>query len=141
MAKSTIRNQQQLFKILVAAAWIDGEFQPEEKEYLQKVAEDKTLLEDTEIQSLLSTDTPISSEQCYQWLNEYLGNKPTEEVYQNLLAEIAGLVYVDGDIAEEEANLLTQLQTFDPNERNIANLFKPLLGAIRQLYRKQVDKI
>ncbi|VEP18837.1 conserved hypothetical protein [Hyella patelloides LEGE 07179] len=139
MVRSTIRNNQQLFKILVAAAWIDGEFQAEEKTYLNKLAKDKNLLEDSEIQSLLSTTQPIDSEQCYQWLSEYLGSKPTEEVYQNLLAEIAGLVYIDGDIAEEEAKLLTQLQTLDPNNNNVASIFKPVLRVIRQLYRKQLN--
>lgn len=139
MVRSTIRNNQQLFKILVAAAWIDGEFQAEEKKYLNKLAKDKNLLEDSEIQSLLSTTQPIDSEQCYQWLSEYLGSKPTEEVYQNLLAEIAGLVYIDGDIAEEEAKLLTELQNLDPNNHNVASIFKPVLRVIRQLYRKQLN--
>ena len=139
MVRSTIRNNQQLFKILVAAAWIDGEFQAEEKTYLNKLAKDKNLLEDSEIQSLLSTTQPIDSEKCYQWLSEYLGSKPTEEVYQNLLAEIAGLVYIDGDIAEEEAKLLTELQNLDPNNHNVASIFKPVLRVIRQLYRKQLN--
>ena len=140
MVQSTIRNNQQLFKILVAAAWIDGEFQAEEQNYLKKIAKDKNLLEDPEIQSLLSTNNPIDSEQCYQWLSEYLGDRPTEEVYQNLLAEIAGLVYVDGDITEEEAKLLTKLQTLDPNQNNATSILKPVLTAIRKLYRKQVNK-
>ena len=139
MAQSTLRNNQQLFKILVAAAWIDGEFQVEEQNYLTKVATDKNLLEDSEIKSLLSPDNPISAEQCYQWLEEYLGDKPTEEVYQNLLAEIAGLVYVDGDIAEEEAKLLTQLQALDPNNSSSISIFKPVLKVIRQLYRKHLN--
>ena len=140
MAQSTLRNNQQLFKILVAAAWIDGEFQAEEQNYLKKIAKDKDILEYPEIQSLLSTNNPISPERCYQWLNEYLGDKPTEEVYQNLLAEIAGLVYVDGDIAEEEAKLLTKLQTLDPNNNN-ASILNPILTAIRKLYRQQVSKL
>lgn len=139
MVQSASNNNQQLFKILVAAAWIDGEFQAEEQTYLQKLARDKNLAEDSEIQSLLSAEEPIDSEQCYQWLEEYLGNRPTEETYQNLLAEIAGLVYVDGDIAEGEAKLLTQLQALDPNNSNSA-FFKPILKAIRQLYRKSLTR-
>jgi uncharacterized tellurite resistance protein B-like protein len=140
MAKSTVHNNQQLFKILVAAAWIDGNFQAEEKTYLQKVARDKNLLENAEIQSLLSTNRPINSQQCYQWLSEYLGDKPTEELCQNLLAEIAGLVYIDGDIAEEEAELLTQLQNLEPNNANNTSIFKPLLSTIRQLYRRHLSE-
>ena len=138
MTQSTERNDEKLFKILVAAAWIDGDFQAEEKAYLNKVAQEKGLLKNAEIQSLLTANEPISNEQCYQWLNEYLGKKPTTEVYHNLLSEIAGLVYVDGDIAEPEAKLLTQLQTFDPNSTNTASIFKPILRAIRKLYRQQL---
>ena len=140
MVQSASNNNQQLFKILVAAAWIDGDFQAEEQAYLQKLAQDKNLSEDAEIKSLLSTKEPIDSEQCYQWLEEYLGNRPTSEIYQNLLAEIAGLVYVDGDIAEGEAKLLTQLQTLDPNNSNSASIFKPILKAIRKLYRKRLAR-
>lgn len=140
MVESTSNNNQQLFKILVAAAWIDGDFQAEEQTYLQQLAQDKNLSEDSQIQSLLSTKEPIEPQQCYQWLEEYLGNHPTEETYQNLLAEIAGLVYVDGDIAEGEAKLLTQLQALDPNNSNSASVFKPVLKAIRKVYRKRLTR-
>ena len=140
MVQSASNNNQQLFKILVAAAWIDGEFQAEEQAYLQKLAQDKNLAEDSEINSLLSTKEPIEPQQCYQWLEEYLGNRPTQETYHDLLAEIAGLVYVDGDIAEGEAKLLTQLQNLDPNNPNSASIFKPVLKAIRKLYRKRLTR-
>lgn len=141
MVQSTLRHNQQLFKILIAAAWIDGNFQSEEKAYLQKLAQDKNLLEDTEIQSLLSTNKPINAEQCYQWLSEYLGDEPTEELCQNLLAEIAGLVYIDGDIAEEEAKLLTQLQNLERNNTNNTSIFQPVLRTIRKLYRQQLNRL
>lgn len=136
MAKPTIRTDEQLFKILVAAAWIDGDFQAEEKAYLNKVAKEKNLLKNQEIQSLLTDNQPISNEKCYQWLDEYLGSKPTAEVYHNLLSEIAGLVYVDGDIAEQEAQLLTLLQDFDPSKNNLSSILSPVLRTIRKLYRQ-----
>ncbi len=139
MVQSTSQNSQQLFKILVAAAWIDGEVQAAEKTYLQKVAQARNLLEDREIRNLLTIETAIDSEQCYQWLQEYLGDNPTSEVYQNLLAEIAGLVYVDGDIAEAEAKLLTQLQSLDPNNPHSRSIFKPILRLVRQLYHKHIS--
>ena len=138
MVHSASNNEQLLFKILVAAAWIDGNFQTEEQAYLQKLAGEKNLSQDSEIKTLLSAQEPIDSQQCYQWLEEYLGNRPTSETYQNLLAEIAGLVYVDGDIAEEEAQLLTQLQNFDPNTSHTTSIFRPILKAIRKLYRRSI---
>ena len=138
MVQSTSRNNQQLFKILVAAAWLDGEIQEQERSYLQKVANERNLSQDSEIQQLLSAQDPVDSEQCYEWLNEYLGDRPTPQVYQNLLAEIAGLVYADGDIAEAEAKLLTQLQNLDPENPNAKSLFEPMLKLVRQLYRKHL---
>lgn len=139
MVQSTSRTDRQLFKILVAAAWIDGEMQTAEQAYLHKIARARGLFQDQEIQSLLATETAIDSAQCYQWLREYLGSKPTVEIYQNLLAEIAGLVYADGDIAEAEAKLLTQLQSLDPSIPHSASMFKPLLRLVRQLYRKHIN--
>lgn len=139
MVQSTSHNSQQLFKILVAAAWIDGEVQAAEKAYLEKVAQAKNLLEDREIQDLLTAETAIAPDLCYRWLRDYLGNKPTVETYQNLLAEIAGLVYVDGDVAEAEAKLLNQLQDLDPNNPHSQAFLHPLLRLVRQVYRKHFN--
>ena len=136
MVKSTASNDQKLFKLLIAAAWIDGEFQTEEWEYLYKLASKRNLLDNPEIKSLLSSTQPIESETCYQWLSEYLGDRPTMETYQNLFAEIAGVVYADGYIAAEEAQLLTQLQSLDPSNLPSRSTFDTILGSIRKLYRK-----
>ncbi|HEY9904790.1 MAG TPA: TerB family tellurite resistance protein, partial [Candidatus Sericytochromatia bacterium] len=43
----------QLVKILIGAAWIDGKIQPEEREYLQKVAKEAGIADAPEIQPLL----------------------------------------------------------------------------------------
>ena len=136
MVKSTASNEQKLFKLLIAAAWIDREFQSEEREYLYKLAAKRNLLDNPEIKSLLSSTQPIESETCYQWLSEYLGDRPTRETYQNLFAEIAGVVYADGYIATEEAQLLTQLQSLDPSSMPSRSTFDTILGSIRKLYRK-----
>ena len=136
MVESNASNDQKLFKLLIAAAWIDGEFQPEEWEYLYKLAAKRNLLDNPEIKSLLSSTTPIESEKCYQWLAEYLGDRPNMETYQSLFAEIAGVVYADGYIAKEEAQLLTQLQSLDPSNLASRSAFDAILGSIRKFYRK-----
>lgn len=123
----------QLLEILVAAAWIDGEFQTEEKEYLTKIAEQQASLEEAEIQQLLSNNESISSEKCYQLLEKYLGSNPNTEDYNRLLSAISSLVYSDGDIATEEAQLLTQLQELEPNTNSV---FDKILLRIQKLYRK-----
>ena len=55
-------SKKELFKILVGAAWIDGEIQESELEYLQRIVTENQLADDPEVQSLLSTENPYSSE-------------------------------------------------------------------------------
>ena len=136
MVKSTASNDQKLFRLLIAAAWIDGEFQTAEREYLHKLAAQRNLLEQPEIKFLLSNTKPIESETCYQWLSEYLGAHPTIENYQSLFAEIAGVLYADGYIATEEAKLLNQLQALDPSKINSRSALDIVVSSIRELYRK-----
>ena len=50
VANSSVK---QLVKILIGAAWIDGKIQPEEREYLQRVAKESGVADDPEIQPLL----------------------------------------------------------------------------------------
>ncbi|MGL5793241.1 MAG: TerB family tellurite resistance protein, partial [Waterburya sp.] len=74
----------QILKILIAAAWIDGVIQPEERAYLRRVAQDFQLAEDPEIKPLLSELKPVQAVDCYQWLDEYFGENPSLEDYQEL---------------------------------------------------------
>jgi uncharacterized tellurite resistance protein B-like protein len=126
----------QLVKILIAAAWIDGKIQPEEREYLHRVAKEKGLSEDPELHPLLHELVPIPAEKCYQWLQEYLGDRPKLEDYQQLLEAISALIYSDGDVAIEEAKLLTRLQLLDP--ANQKSGFTSILQAIQQLYQRSI---
>lgn len=127
----------QLVKILIAAAWIDGKIQPEEREYLHRVAKEKGLSEDPELHPLLHELVPIPAEKCYQWLQEYLGDRPNLEDYQQLLEAISALIYSDGDVAIEEAKLLTRLQLLDP--ANQKSGFTSVLQAIQQLYQRSIS--
>ncbi|MEM9271839.1 MAG: TerB family tellurite resistance protein [Cyanobacteria bacterium P01_F01_bin.143] len=133
MVKSKADNDLKLFRILIAAAWIDGIFQPEEWEHLYKLASKRNLLENPEIKSLLSSKEPIDPEYCYQWLLDYLGPSPTMETYQSLFAEIAGVVYADGYIATEEAQLLNRLQDLDPSKMSSHSALNIIFGSIRKL--------
>ncbi len=141
MSYSTEANSRQLFQILVAAAWIDGEVQPQEQEYLQKIAREHNLAEDSEIQDLLSSNKSISSAKCYQLLKDYLGTNPTSEDYHSLLSAISSLVYSDDNIATEEAKLLTQLQELDPNNLTSNSVFNKLLSRIQKLYKQGLASV
>lgn len=130
----------QLLKILVGAAWIDGIIQVEEREYLKKMVAKSALNDDPEIQSLLSEIKPVTANECYQWLEEYLGDNHSQKDYDDLLEAISALVYSDGDIDIQEAKLLSHLQELDPEQPSQNSIFDRLLTSIRQLYRQGVGK-
>ena len=134
-------NTKQLLKILIGTAWIDGTIQPEEREHLHQLAKDYGCDKDHDIKSLFSEAKPIKPEECYQWLEEYLGDNPTEEIYQELLKELSTLIYSDGLVELEEAKLLTRLQLLDPSMESSERktIFNGLLKGIQKLYRKAIS--
>jgi uncharacterized tellurite resistance protein B-like protein len=51
-----------LLKILIGVAWIDGQIQPEEREYLHRIAEEKGLENEPELQPLLHELRPVKQQ-------------------------------------------------------------------------------
>jgi uncharacterized tellurite resistance protein B-like protein len=133
---SSVKN---LVKILIGAAWIDGRIQPEERQYLRKVAQEKGVADDPEIQPLLHELIAVQPEQFYDWLKEYLGDRPTQEQCQNLIEAIGGLIYSDGEVATEEAKLLTKLQNLSDTNDSTQHGYHNVLKQIQKLYRRWVD--
>ena len=99
-----------LMKILIGVAWLDGAIQPEEHQYLAKVAQTHQLDLDPEIESLLSGRIAIAPADCEQWIQEYLGDRSIHDD-DGLIEAISGLIYSDGDVAIEEAKLLVNIQS------------------------------
>lgn len=130
----------QLLKILIGAAWIDGKVQPEERQYLQKVAQDNGIAQDPEIYPLLNELVAVKASECYDWVREYLGDSPASEDYDRLLEAISGLIYSDGEVEPEEAKLLTRLQLADPAASSQQSSHNSLLNAIQKLYRKWIEQ-
>lgn len=129
----------QLFKILMAAAWIDGTIQVEERGYLHGMAQEQGIAEDPEIKGLLSEAKPVKIEECYQLLESYLGNNPAQEDYQKLIDAISALVYSDSNIDIEEAKLLNRIQLLDPAQESSHPPFDKILKAVQKLYRKAIN--
>lgn len=141
MWSKKIRKMKQILKILIAAAWIDGVIQPEERTYLRRVAKDFQLAEDPEIQPLLSELKPIQAVDCYQWLNEYFGENPSLEDYQELLEKISGLIYSDGYVDVREAKLIEMINSCDPNNPDChKSILDKLLRKIQKLYKAAVEQ-
>jgi hypothetical protein len=132
-----------LMKILIGVAWLDGKIQPEERQYLAKVAQAHQLVgtdapaADPDLEALLAGKTAITSADCEEWIQAYLGDR---SIYDDdrLIEAISGLIYSDGDVAVAEAKLLTNIQSSpasDLPER------QPLLTKIQQLYQNWRNKI
>ncbi len=134
-------SDEQLFKILVGAAWIDGEIQPQEREYLQKIAVSRNLTNNSEVDDLLSFNQLIPPEQCYQWLGNYLDNNPTKENCHNLISEIAALVYCDDNIDTEEAKLLNQIENYSSPISASNQILPKILQTIGKIYRKSIKSL
>ena len=128
----------QLVKILIGAAWIDGKIQPEERQHLQRVAKEKGVADDPEIMPLLYEFRPVQPDECYNWVQEYLGHLSTPEDYQHLIEAISALIYSDGDVATEEARLLSRLQLLAPATASQRSGHSAALKAIQKLYQRWV---
>lgn len=140
MTQITTNNSQDLFKILVAVAWIDGEIQPEEKQLLEKIAVEQNLAAIAEVETILEMGQTASIEQCYQLLKQYLGDNPKMENYQDLLVAVSQLIYSDNDITTEEAALLAQMQKLDPLNNASNSAFDKVIAKIQQLYQAGVRR-
>lgn len=137
MSKLTNKDRD-LFEILVAIAWIDGEIQSEEKEFLTKIAAEKNL----ELsEDLLTNPQTTSSDRCYNLLRNYLGSHPNVEDYNNLLSAASTLIYSDNDVATEEAALLTKIQNLEPQNSTNNSTLDKLIGKIQKLYKKGVSSV
>ncbi len=138
VANSTAK---QLVKILIGTAWIDGKIQQEEREYLQRVAKEAGIADDPEIQPLLYELRAVLPDECYSWVKEYLGDQPSSEDYQRLMEALSALIYSDGEVATEEAKLLTRLQLLDPDSGTTPKSRQNnVLKAIQKLYRRWIDQ-
>jgi uncharacterized tellurite resistance protein B-like protein len=135
-ANSSVKN---LVKILIGAAWIDGKIQAEERQYLREIAQAKGLASDPDIKPWLYELVPVQPSECYKWVKDYLGDRPTNEDYENLIEAISGLIYSDGEVAMEEARLLTKLQELSTANDSTQPGHNAILKQIQKLYKRWVD--
>ncbi|MFN9174050.1 MAG: TerB family tellurite resistance protein [Synechocystis sp.] len=133
-----ITKTKQLLKILIGAAWLDGVIQTEERQYLRKLAAEYELETDPELQTLLSELKAVQAPECYAWVNEYLGDYPSDQDYLDLLETLSGLLYSDGDIQIQEAQLLASLQDSDPTQLPQKSSIDRFLSKVQRLYRRAI---
>ncbi len=107
------KDNKQLLKLLIGIAWIDGVLEPGEQAFLQRMINEKGLADDPEIKSLLLVDKPVQPEECYSWLQAYLGNKSEDKDFQELYEALESLMYSDGALDSQEKELLAELAATD----------------------------
>ena len=129
-----------LLKILIGAAWIDGRVQPEEQTYLCRIAEENGIADDPELKPLLYQLRPVTSPECYRWVEAYIGTHPKHEDYETLIEALSGLIYSDGDVDTEEAKLLSRIQSLEPSPDTRKSVFNHFLKSVRKLYREAVKQ-
>lgn len=137
----TLDKNKQLFKILCSAAWIDGEIQTEERQYLHKMAEQNNLAEDPEIRALLSEAVQSKPDDCYRLVEEYVGDQATEAEYQELVDAVSKLVYSDSVIDTEEAKLLHRIQSLESEVKHVKSPFQRALKSIQKLYKGAIAEL
>jgi uncharacterized tellurite resistance protein B-like protein len=129
------RNVQNLVKILIGAAWLDGTVASAEHEYLRRIATEKGVADDPEIYPLLHDLRSIDSQECFRWVEQYLGDQPSREDCQDLLESISGLIYSDGTVAVEEAQLLAQIQQLEVTCDTTGYCSNNTLAVINRMYQ------
>lgn len=134
--QSDIKN---LVKILIGAAWVDGTVQPQEREYLRRIAQEKGVADDPDLRPWLYELRSVSAAECYTWVKQYLGDHPSSETCQQLIEDISALIYSDGNVANEEAKLLTQLQMLNSAQAESETFHQQVVKAVQKLYRRWVD--
>ena len=125
----------QLFKIAVGVAWIDGKVQNEEHDYLVRLANQRGIETHPEIYPLLNSLKKVTKDECYQLISDYLGPKPKPEKLNQLIEEISGLIYSDGNMDSSEAEVLNDIQgMIQPH--TCKNLNSKIVNIIQGYYKK-----
>jgi uncharacterized tellurite resistance protein B-like protein len=140
MKKAMANSPQQLLKILIGVAWLDGQVQEAEREHLIGIAKDQGLSNNPEINALIQGlgQTAIPAAQCYQWVQDYLTSQPNEADYEQLLEALGGIIYSDDDVAIDEAYLLNSLPQKNTQQPVVTRLStaQSLLSKLDDAYQK-----
>jgi len=97
-----------MLKIIIGSAWVDGDLESTEVQYLQTLLDRFKLTHAPELLALL--EEPVSLRQTESWMVEYLADT-TEMERQRLLAAIGKLVIADNTVLPQEHTLLDDYYT------------------------------
>jgi uncharacterized membrane protein YebE (DUF533 family) len=132
------RNKQ-LMQIIIGSAWVDGQIEAREMEYLNQLLRHYGLSHDPVLQRSLTT--PVMMQQTERWMRDYLFGT-TEIERQRALAAIAKLMMIDDTVSDTEHQLLDDyyllmaevpmMPDFAPVVKNVGKFVKKAAEAIGQ---------
>ena len=126
----------QLFKIIVGVAWLDGKVQTEEQDYLTRLANEEGIASHPEIYPLINGLKEVSTEQCYEWISDFVGDRPSKETLNQLIEDISGMVYSDGEMDSAEAKILNDLQQMVTPQPLPHSLNSKIVHQLKGYYKK-----
>lgn len=96
-----------LLKVVIGSAWVDGQLEPEELDYLKNLLERHHLADDYELQAMLKHPIPIDATES--WIVDYLA-RANEEQRDQLLMMVITVITADGVIDATEHSFLLEYQ-------------------------------
>lgn len=131
-----------LMQLVIGAAWVDGELDRPERQYLQALLERQKLDQDPDLLALL--DTPIALPQLEAWLVLFLQGTSTPTRLA-ALATIANLLMADGVVNRSEHNLIDEIHSLmaqipaSRDEEEYRQAAPGLVQGLRGLVRRALD--
>ncbi|MCM1981529.1 tellurite resistance TerB family protein [Lyngbya confervoides] len=133
---STEQSKILLMKIIVGVAWVDGKIQPEEKEYIRRLATEQGLSDQPEIKSLINELRTVTPQECDRWIQEFMGQHPSVDARNQLIEDISGLIYSDGEMDSAEAKLLTHLQDMPEQDNQLQTFKDRVIHRVQDIYQQ-----
>jgi uncharacterized membrane protein YebE (DUF533 family) len=128
----------ELMQIIIGAAWVDGELDSSEIQYLTRLLERYGLSHDRDLQALLTS--PVSMRQTELWIADYLQDT-TETERQSALAAIAKLMIIDDQVSEIEHQLLDDFYEFMAAIPPHSETIQTVVESVGKFFRSAVKTI
>lgn len=127
-----------LLKIVAGSAWVDGQLDTEEIQYLERLLERYDLAHDAELKPLLQQPIPV--QQTETWMVEYLRDA-TEDERMQLLGAIGNLLIADDQVSPEEHELLDDYHALMSNIPPRVDAAPKLVSAVGQFFKRVMQSV
>ncbi len=99
------------FRLLVAAAWLDGEIHPLEATLLAQYLAGLQLTDEMQAREIDYLRLRPAADTSTLWIEQFRQAHPTPTEQERVIAAVKQMMKADGRVVEEEAQLLAKLET------------------------------